>query len=516
MSHAEASHSHGLLEATDRPPSSPRLRLEGVTTARGLSRAVVASVWPWVLGGALLIALVGVARTLVPWWLGWLLDQVIAPAADGAAAMTTWRSLTVGCAVLAGIYVVVIIGDRIGGRIGWYGRQRAEFELADQVLRRCLSGNLNRYLPGEFVSRLSVDVRQGTEVLYVLVHPPGEVLQLLLTTMILWSIDPVLALAVPVGAPIILVMMSLVARPLEGRIADELDSMGQAAGRAADTLAGYRVVQGLGVEAEATARYRRFSRRTLRAALAARSAEAGFMAVTKAAGGVFALVLIILAVHRAGVGEVTIGELVTVTGLGITVVSSLDLLVDAVIGAWVMAQGAGQRLLELMASPPGHPDGEKVKMSVAKGEFIVVTGMVVPVQLLGCDEVLVAPRAAELLTGTVLENVMLSGADEGNARRMLHRAGLAADELANGYDTECGDNGSGLSGGQRQRVALARALASRPEGLVLTHPTSSVDAATEQRIAVAVREERDDRVTVVFTDSPAFRAVATKLLEEAR
>ena len=63
---------------------------------------------------------------------------------------------------------------------------------------------------------------------------------------------------------------------------------------------------------------------------------------------------------------------------------------------------------------------------------------------------------------------------------------------------------------------MARALASRAEGLVLTHPTSSVDAVTEQRIAAAVREERNGAVTVVFTDSPAFRAVATRIVEAVR
>ena len=505
-----------LFAAVGEPPSRSRLDLAGVTTVLGLSRAVVVAVWPWALGGALLITLVGLGRTLVPWWLGQLLDRVIAPAADGASAAATWQALLAGCGVLGGIYVVIIIGQWLGEWTGWYGRQRAEFDLSEQALRRCLAGDLTRHLPGEFVSRLTVDVRQTTEVLYVLVHPPGELLQLVLTTVILWSIDPVLTLAVPIGAPIILVLMSRVAQPLESKIADELDSLGDAAGNAADTLAGYRVVQGLRAEAEATARYRSFSRRNLRAALAARSAEAWFSAVTKASGGVFSLVLIVLAVHRAGVGEVTIGELVTVAGLGLTVVASLDLLVDAGVGAWVMAQGAGRRLLELMDSPPDASTQETVELSVTAGEFVVVTGEVVPVRLVGCDEVLCAPAAPELLTGTVLENVMLSGADEGTARWMLRRAGMMAEELAEGHDTDCGDNGASLSGGQRQRVALARALASRAEGLVLTHPTSSVDAVTEQRIAAAVREERNGAVTVVFTDSPAFRAVATRIVEAVR
>lgn len=511
---------HGLLEGAASPPGRHRLDLAGVTTPAGLSRAVIAATWQWVLGGSTLVVLVGLARTLVPVLLGQILDAVVAPAAAGADAERTWRSFAMFAAMLVGLYLVVIVGDRLGGRIGWYGMQRAQFELSQLALGRCLAGKLNRLLPGEFVSRLTADVRQTCEVLYVLVYPPGEVVQLVTTTVVLWSIDPVLALAVPIGAPVVLFAMQWVARPLEDRIAEELESLGETAGSAADTLAGYRVLQGLGAEEEAAARYRKVSRRTLRAALAARSAEARFSGIMDLAGGVFSVLLIGFAVHRALQGEVTVGELVTVAGLGLTVVSSLDLIIDAVLGAWASAQGGGRRLLDLMAVPGGDDRDEASEpLPVVPGEFVVVTGPTPTVRLAdggGEGQVLVVPREAQLLTGTVLENVMLSGADRGVAERMLERAGLAAEELAEGYDTDCGDHGSSLSGGQRQRIALARALATGAETMVLSHPTSSVDAATEQRIAVALRQEREGRTTVVVTDSPAFRAVATRVLGERR
>ena len=98
-----------LFAAVGEPPSRSRLDLAGVTTVLGLSRAVVVAVWPWALGGALLITLVGLGRTLVPWWLGQLLDRVIAPAADGASAAATWQALLAGCGVLGGIYVVITL-----------------------------------------------------------------------------------------------------------------------------------------------------------------------------------------------------------------------------------------------------------------------------------------------------------------------------------------------------------------------------------------------------------------------
>ena len=70
-----------------------------------------------------------------------------------------------------------------------------------------------------------------------------------------------------------------------------------------------------------------------------------------------------------------------------------------------------------------------------------------------------------------------------------------------------------LSGGQRQRVALARAVAADPEVLILVNPTSSVDTVTEHRIAQELHRVRAGRTTVVISDSPAFRAVADRVVE---
>jgi ABC-type multidrug transport system fused ATPase/permease subunit len=71
--------------------------------------------------------------------------------------------------------------------------------------------------------------------------------------------------------------------------------------------------------------------------------------------------------------------------------------------------------------------------------------------------------------------------------------------------------GRTLSGGQAQRLRLARALLADPEVLILTEPTSAVDAHTEARIARRLRAAREGRATVVITTSPLLLDAADRV-----
>ena len=67
-----------------------------------------------------------------------------------------------------------------------------------------------------------------------------------------------------------------------------------------------------------------------------------------------------------------------------------------------------------------------------------------------------------------------------------------------GYDTLVGERGSSLSGGQRQRLAIARALLKDPPILILDEATSALDAATEARVARALKALMAGRTTFII------------------
>jgi ATP-binding cassette subfamily B protein len=71
-------------------------------------------------------------------------------------------------------------------------------------------------------------------------------------------------------------------------------------------------------------------------------------------------------------------------------------------------------------------------------------------------------------------------------------------DLPDGYETRVGERGLTLSGGQRQRIAIARALLMNPRVLILDDATASVDASTEAKIKLALREVMRDRTTLII------------------
>ncbi len=71
--------------------------------------------------------------------------------------------------------------------------------------------------------------------------------------------------------------------------------------------------------------------------------------------------------------------------------------------------------------------------------------------------------------------------------------------LPSGYSTLVGERGVSLSGGQRQRLSIARSIMLHPQIIVFDDSTAAIDAATEQRIRVALQEATADRATIIIS-----------------
>jgi ABC-type multidrug transport system fused ATPase/permease subunit len=127
-----------------------------------------------------------------------------------------------------------------------------------------------------------------------------------------------------------------------------------------------------------------------------------------------------------------------------------------------------------------------------------------------------------LFSASVRENITFGAPDLDDAEveriARLAQAHEFVEELPDRYDTIIGERGITLSGGQRQRLAIARALAVDPRILILDDATASVDATTEARIRVGLREAMRDRTTLIIAHRLSTIALADEIvvLDEGR
>nr|WP_246591049.1 ABC transporter ATP-binding protein [Georgfuchsia toluolica] len=107
-----------------------------------------------------------------------------------------------------------------------------------------------------------------------------------------------------------------------------------------------------------------------------------------------------------------------------------------------------------------------------------------------------------LFFGSIAENIAY-GKPEATREEIVAAARAAhAHEfilrLPQGYDSQVGERGQGLSGGERQRISIARALLIDPRILILDEATSSVDTETEKEIQKALDNLVYGRTTIAI------------------
>ena len=126
------------------------------------------------------------------------------------------------------------------------------------------------------------------------------------------------------------------------------------------------------------------------------------------------------------------------------------------------------------------------------------------------------PQRAILFNGSVRENIAYglegaSGLQIEKAARLAQALNFI-EELPSGFDTIVGDHGVRLSGGQRQRLALARALLKGPPILILDEATSMYDLEGEAAFIEACKTALADRTVILITHRPASLALADRVL----
>ncbi|NUK69992.1 ABC transporter transmembrane domain-containing protein [Streptomyces lunaelactis] len=374
---------------------------------------------------------------------------------------------------------------------------------------------------------------------------------------------PELGVVVAVGVPV----LALAVLPLLPRATRRADVQREKAGRAtelaSDTVAGLRVLRGIGGEELFLGRYRQASQEVRRAAVRSARMWALISAVQVLLPGLLLITVVWYGAGLAQDGRIEVGELVTALK-AVTLLMYPLRHFEEIAMAYSFSRPSAKRAARVLAlrrtTEPsgveyGRPSGDLYDPATGvlapSGRFTAVVcgdpdaaGLLaerlgghpaadadgaasvllggVPLDELALDEaraaVLVQDKDPVLLSGTLQELLDVPSSGKVSAEDALKAAqcGDVLDALAQAsVDTDGDGDGDGdpmrtritergrsLSGGQRQRLALARSLVTDPEVLVLDEPTSAVDSHTEARIAAGVKELRAGRTTVVFASSP--------------
>ncbi|WP_329575998.1 ABC transporter ATP-binding protein [Streptomyces sp. NBC_01361] len=375
--------------------------------------------------------------------------------------------------------------------------------------------------------------------------------------------QPALGIVVAIGMPV----LALAVLPLLPRATRRADQQREKAGRAtelaSDTVAGLRVLRGIGGEELFLDRYRRASQEVRTAAVRSARMWSLISAVQVLLPGLLLIAVVWYGIELARQGRITVGELVTVYS-AVMILNYPLRHFEEIAMAYSFSRPSAQRAARVLSiERVTEPGGLRTAEAPAGDLYDPVTGLLAPAGLLTavvCGDPDLAGRLADrlgghptdadsgtgsdpvslpsvLLGGVPLDElpldtartavlvqdkdpVLLSGTltellDVPSSGSVRPEEALAAAQCADVLDAlsqasldddpmnaRITERGRSLSGGQRQRLALARSLVTDPEALVLDEPTSAVDSHTEARIADGLRALRSGRTTVVLTSSP--------------
>ncbi|MFC8720441.1 ABC transporter transmembrane domain-containing protein [Kitasatospora sp. NPDC057198] len=222
-----------------------------------------------------------------------------------------------------------------------------------------LGGGLGRRIAtGEIVAVSSGDVEKIGWYVELTARLYGAVLAWLgVSTVVLWR-QPGLGLAVLLGVPVLAAAVWPLLGPFERRYDEQRALGGKASELAADTVAGLRVLRGIGGEELFLNRYRAASQRVRAAAVRAARTWAVMQAQEVLLPGLFVVGVTWYGARLALDGSIGVGELIAVYGATAFLAAPLRVIGEAA-HAWSVARVSAGRAVKVLslAREDGPEDG---------------------------------------------------------------------------------------------------------------------------------------------------------------
>jgi len=518
--------------------------------------------YQWQLLSGFLLMLASTAATLVPPYLTMpLMDEVLVPYQNGkpidegtvllllgglfGAAMLAW---SLGWAKT---YILALVSERIGADLRTI--------TYDHLLRLSLE-----YFGGKRTGDLMARIGSESDRICVflslhLLDFATDVLMIGMTAVILFSINPWLALVTLLPLPFIAWMIHVVRDKLRygfeqiDRVWSEVTSV------LADTIPGIRVVKAFAQERREAARFREANAHNLAVNDRVNKVWSLFSPTVTLMTEIGLLVVWAFGIWQVSRNDITVGVLMAFLAYIGRFYGRLDSM-SRIVSVTQKAAAGAKRIFDILDHVSSVPEPSKpvalpevkggitvtdvgfrygnrgvlrgVDLDIAPGEMIGLVGHSgsgkstlvnlicrfydvtegsIKVDGIDIRSVPVADYRRHiglvlqepfLFFGTIAENIAYG--KPGATRAEIVAAARAAHahefilRLPHGYDSLVGERGQALSGGERQRISIARALLIDPRILILDEATSAVDTETELEIQSALDNLIRGRTTIAI------------------
>ncbi len=509
-----------------------------------------------------LLTLAATAATLVPPYLIMpLMDEVLIPYQNGKpidtgkVAMLLSGLLGAACFAWAlgwaRTYILALVSERIGA------------DLRTTTYEHLLKLSLEYFgakRTGDLLARIGTETDRINVFLSLhLLDFATDVLMIIMTAVILFSINPWLAMVTLVPLPIIAWMIHIVRDKLRtgfeqiDRVWSEVTSV------LADTIPGIRVVKAFAQEAREAQRFRDANKHNLEVNDRLNRVWSLFAPTVGLLTEIGVLVVWIFGIWLIAHDSITVGVLTAFLAYISRFYNRLDAM-SRIVSVTQKAAAGAKRIFDILDHVSSVPDPAKpislpplkggiqidnvhfrygnrailrgIDLDIRPGEMIGLVGHSgsgkstlvnlicrfydvseggIRVEGVDLRSVAVADYRKHiglvlqepfLFFGTIAENIAYGKPDATRAEIVAAARAAHAHEFILrqpfGYDSLVGERGQSLSGGERQRISIARALLIDPKILILDEATSAVDTETEFEIQSALNNLIRGRTTIAI------------------
>ena len=488
--------------------------------------------------------------------IGWMVSQALIWAAVGAAIdhgvidkNTGELFLWVGVVMALGLFQAICGALRHQLAVtNWMNASYKTVQVIAHHVSKTGTAVTDEIPSGDVVNTVASDAMRIGGAYDVLARFMGAIAAWVVVSFILISSSVELGLIVLIGVPVLASLTTPLMRPLHTTQAAQREAAGRLAALGSDTVAGLRILRGVGGEDVFLNNYKRQSNLVRLAGNRIASPQAGLESGQVLLPAILTGIVTYLGAQDVMRGTLAPGQLVAFFGYATFLTTPLRTAIEYVIATTRAYVGAGRVLRILNIDPlvtePASPliwpatierlDDRVSGISLRRGQLVAVVtetpaeasmladrlgrfvpdvaGVTInstPLGLFSVSDtrrnIVVSEIEPRLFSGELRYELVPHGdISDGHIMPALEATSSLdiLDALEDGLDTLVEERGRSFSGGQRQRLSLVRAILTNAEVLILVEPTSAVDTHTEGRIAQRLRAVRGAHTTLVATTSP--------------